>query len=1135
MPLRPVARLLLALAVLLAAAPAGADDPKPAPAAPGTPAERAALAPEDASQIVSAADLAAPDGLERFTGKPILRVETGTVGGLWPSQPRVTAVHAGEPFSGEAARRAVREVMATGRFARAGVEAYPEDGGVVLRLALLPRRVIATLTLSGGALDRAETLEAAGLSEGGEVTAPALDQAEHRIAALYASHGFPRATVSADATDTDDPERAVVSIEIEPGPPLLITRRTFVVDPVMQAEVGNLRARYEVDPALNVFEEVLRKIGFPIAAGTRADEPTLADADRELADLLRENGFLRAEVRHQLVRRGIRAELVVRIASGPRLVPLFDGNRAFDADQLAAALDLGKGASARPAELADKLRDFYVKRGFLDAEVTVTERGGAGDAVHYLAFRVVENRRVRVTRRLFPCLSGELTADDVGGEIQTFLDEELPRADGFSPGDPRALMSVFGPTRGGGGRAIPLDINAATTFAPQPYERALEHLKDLFYSKGYLNAVIGPVSLVRARCDPRKSAGACVPEDLPPIPVRCDRDELGLPLPEPPVPATHRCEPDPARGVECAPEVTVVLPIHLGPRSLLHDVAFEGNRQVTEERLAAIADLPIGRPVSSLEVEAARLRLLDHYQASGYAYADVRAAIEPSPDRTRARAKFTIAEHEVVFVRGVVVKGAKHTDEALIRSRVALRVGLPFRQNLARLSEERIAALGTFTSVSVGLEDPEVPQRDKRVLVTVVEQATQYLEPKVGFSTGEGFRFAFEYGNRNLAGGAQALTLRVQLSYLPDIFVPDSVKQVYRAAEIDNIAYRLERRNAVSLLLPDIGLGPLVGLNVDLIDIKDIQRDYGLGKEAVVPTVTFRPNRRLTFTGSLSAEYNDVLVFKKCAPGTDPSSTADDCLRAETLTILRVPEGQTVAFSQRVSGTWDRRNNPFAATSGFLLAGGVEHVNAFPVGAPPAGGAADQTKSHFVKLTGKINGYIPLRAPDLTLALSLSGGWNVQLEDGSATYPDRLFFLGGVDSIRSFLADSVVPQDVADCINRFSDASDCFRTTDTGGRVRLRIEDVPIRGGDLSLNTRMELRFPLPVTSLLQGGVFLDAGNLWRYWDRFAVNERLFRYALGLGVRIATPIGPIAFDYGFNLLRNKWEDIGAFQFSIGVF
>jgi outer membrane protein assembly factor BamA len=51
----------------------------------------------------------------------------------------------------------------------------------------------------------------------------------------------------------------------------------------------------------------------------------------------------------------------------------------------------------------------------------------------------------------------------------------------------------------------------------------------------------------------------------------------------------------------------------------------------------------------------------------------------------------------------------------------------------------------------------------------------------------------------------------------------------------------------------------------------------------------------------------------------------------------------------------------------------------------------------------------------------------------------------------------------------------------------------------------------------------------------------------GTGVRIETPVGPLVFDYGFNVARvvdaitgggpnsRYWEDIGAFHFSIGLF
>jgi outer membrane protein insertion porin family len=81
------------------------------------------------------------------------------------------------------------------------------------------------------------------------------------------------------------------------------------------------------------------------------------------------------------------------------------------------------------------------------------------------------------------------------------------------------------------------------------------------------------------------------------------------------------------------------------------------------------------------------------------------------------------------------------------------------------------------------------------------------------------------------------------------------------------------------------------------------------------------------------------------------------------------------------------------------------------------------------------------------------------------------------------------------------------------------------------LNPRAELRVPL--TDTFQAGLFLDAGNVWT--GDASVDLSVLRYALGAGLRIGTPIGPIAFDYGVNMNRRLWEDFGAFHFSIGLF
>jgi outer membrane protein insertion porin family len=1110
--LRPLRAALLALTLAAATlgAAARADPPQTsthdgAPpqtsthdgAPPQTPGAEGLLTGEDLGLGTTVPDLGAPVGRD-LVGKPIRRVEVVTVGGRWAAPLAVTAVRPGDPASPEAARQVMREALATGRFARADVEAYLEGGGVVLRLDVLPRRLVASVQLGGSVLDTAETLDAAEVAVGGELTAPRLPDIAAKVRRFYERRGFPAAEVSTETADTDQPDKVILTIAIVPGKPRTVSRRVFVIEPAADREVGDLKSSYKV------------------GAGARVDEPSLAEADRDLGEVLRQHGFSRAEVRHLVRGAGAFSYLYVYVLPGPRLVPAFEGNHAFDAVDLLQALGLEKAADARAGELVDRLRAFYVTRGFLDAEVSMAEKGKPEDAVHYLAFTIREHRQVRVTRRVFPCLGGELSPDFIGNEIGSFLEEELPGAEPFGAVDPRVVAKIWGPTAGAGGRGLPADLNPLVTYAPETYERAIKHVRDVLHARGYLNAVVGPLSVLRATCSRRSPEGQCIP--LPPkvpLEARCLTDSLGLPLPEPSVPDGFTCRPDPARDVECSPEVTLRIPIAPGPQTTLYDLAFEGNRSMNGAELARVAELPLGGPLSSVELEAARLRVLDAYRLRGFAYADVRAEPEPSPDRTRARVRFYVTEREKVTVTDFVVKGATRTSEALILRRVALKKGFPYRQDWARQTEERVATLGTFSSVAVALEDADVPERRKRVVITVVENPAQYLETRPGFSTGDGVRLTFEYGHRNLGGLAVAVTLRLQLSYLPDAFILDPT--VLANLDTLGLGQRLERRDTLSFHFPEVGLGPLVSLSLDLIDLNDNERDFRINKEAIVPTITYRPIRQLTTQLGVSTEFNDVAIF-------DQSTLSDTTL------LLHAPQGLTLALAERLAFTADYRDNPFNPTKGVFFTTAVEHVNAFPIS------GSDAVESHFLRFTGRVAGY--LTRFGVTLATSLAAGGNVQLFDGSQTYPDRLFFLGGVDSHRAFLDSSLVPQDIADHILKGATPpvpctpgpqQSCLPT----GQRALTIGDVALRGGDLAINPRAELRIPL--FSVVQTGVFLDMGNVWLDPTKLRFDANFLRYGLGTGLRISTPIGPLALDYGFNLNRRPWEDVGAFHFSIGLF
>lgn len=1083
-------------------------------AAPSDPAASSSPANPSSTGPSRVPPLPPPPELAALTGKPIVRIVLASRGERLMQRVVLQKVRPGQAFSAEVVRLAIRELTDSGRYADVGATVEPLGAGVVLRLTVLPRRIVTRIEINGGPFPPDELAPAGGVRVGEDVTAEDLPRIGSKLRAELVRRGYPESEVDVRVVETDDPLASVLAVDVRPGPPLMLRDRWFGVWP---------------DPDAPGMREALRT--YRVKTGQRADEEALDVADQELATLLRARGFHRAEVKHLVEAHPGRTLLRVEVQAGPLIRLVFEGNRSFDADALEAALNLDEGEEHDPAVLTQRVADFYVARGFLDIDIRTEERGEPNTSIHALAFMIREGQQVRVVGREYPCLSAGKKPADVGSEIDSFL-SELPGTELIGSVDENAVDALYGPTTGYSRKKPPLSLNPWGVYVEDVYEKAIDHLKDLFRAQGYLSASVGPPALVRRTCDPHSPPGFCKPVGPRTRPrTECRYDAIGLPLPEPEVDPELSCRPDPKRGVTCEPEAVLHLPIKLGPRTQLYDVSFEGNRELVEQALAEAAALEVGDPVSQVELERARRRLLDAYAEEGFAFAEVDVNLDLSADHTHGRARFVISERERVRIARIDLRGARITSESLVRSRIALEVGGLYRRGLARRTEERLGQLGVFSSISVGFEDPYLPAREKVVVVTVEEALPQRLDVRPGFSTGEGFRIRLEYGHRNVAGQAIQLTLSSQLGYLPNglILEPD-VRRKYD--ELD-VGERLERRNTITVEFPEIGLGPLFRLAVDGVDVRDNARDYGLTKDAAIVTLHFRPTRRLSFQVGGSLERNDAAIFGASQKGALEQYIRENPSQRNT---FHVPEGTTLAIAQQLRAAWDRRDNPLDATSGTLISIGAEHVHAEPVNAGPggteAGGSTSvfaATVSDFMRYDSRVAGYVRLSKRGLALAMSFRFGVIDQLIPDSRTYPDRLFFLGGADSIRGFSQDSLVPEDIAE------------QLLDPG--AGLDINEVVIRGGDAFLNPRAELRIPL--TGSIQTALFADAGNLWTHPD--LIDPFDLRYSVGSGLRISTPIGPLVFDYGFNVDRvldglfpertrkRTWEALGAFHFSIGVF
>jgi len=123
---------------------------------------------------------------------------------------------------------------------------------------------------------------------------------------------------------------------------------------------------------------------------------------------------------------------------------------------------------------------------------------------------------------------------------------------------------------------------------------------------------------------------------------------------------------------------------------------------------------------------------------------------------------------------------------------------------------------------------------------------------------------------------------------------------------------------------------------------------------------------------------------------------------------------------------------------------------------------------------------------------------------------DEKFYIGGIYSIRGFENREVGPRDF------------------WGDYI----------GGDTEAYFNFEFIFPLHEELNIKGVTFFDVGNAWSDDDFTGEDADPFgswRYSAGAGIRWLSPMGPMRFEYGYNLDARDYEDNGKFDFMIGRF
>jgi outer membrane protein insertion porin family len=535
-----------------------------------------------------------------------------------------------------------------------------------------------------------------------------------------------------------------------------------------------------------------------------------------------------------------------------------------------------------------------------------------------------------------------------------------------------------------------------------------------------------------------------------------------------------------------------------------------------------------GDSLSEEALERARQNLERELARQGYLFARVVVQAQPGGEDPRyVKVVVRVEPGPQVLVGRIIVQGNTRTDERTVRSYLNLGKVL----DLEKLAEgrRRLARLNIFRQVEVQLIEPNKREEAKDILVTVQERPRIDGEVSGGYFLVDGPRVTLDTAFPNVDGRGLNLLARAKVNYVG--WSQEAFSGRFGGARDSTIQgwNGLGGRGSVSLSQPRLNfflLPPDTGARVDLIGERIHRPSYLSTRFATVAGLDWPATRWLSLSLQGELEHNRL----RSRGGVLSVLSRADQER------LRFPYGAFTLYSLRPSAILDFRDDPANPRKGMLFSTSAEFTQDLSVAPTDAlGNRVEDFPISEVKLSGSLSVYAPL-GRRARVALSARAGTIVPLADSAQSIGSKLFYLGGSSSLRGFREDGVLPEDQRAEVRR--QLLDCRSVVNPLGcpqeLVAVLAGQAPLsQGGELFTLGKAELR--VPAFSSLDLGFFFEAGNLWA--DRTNFDPAVLRYTAGVGLRYVTPVGPLAFDVGFNLDPDETfnEPPTQFHFSIGVF
>jgi len=533
-----------------------------------------------------------------------------------------------------------------------------------------------------------------------------------------------------------------------------------------------------------------------------------------------------------------------------------------------------------------------------------------------------------------------------------------------------------------------------------------------------------------------------------------------------------------------------------GQQTLVENVSFTGNKSVAYKELAGTDGFRLrpGAPFSPGKFASDRNQISASYLDHGYLNVEVKAVLQRYPNNShQVDVAYEINENQMVRISSVLYEGQKHTRISLLRKSAALRAETPLSEKQLLESETRLYDLNIFDWTSIGPKKPITDQTEEEAVVKVHEAKRTEIIYGFGFEVSRrggnvpaGSVAVPGLGNINLGNNQIAPSQATYASPRGSIeVVRRNMRGLGETASLSLLISRLDQRFLASYADPRFRGTRWNGLT-------------SFSYERTTENPLFAANLAdgsFQLERTLSKKTNTRLQFRY-----DFNHTALSELLVPELVL---PQDRDVRLST-VSAAYirDTRDKPLDAHKGSYAT-----VN---FGMTPT---VFGSSANFTKLFAQYAFYKPFHG--LVWANSVRLGLDKAFSR-SFVPTSQLFFAGGGTSLRGFPIDEAGPQRIVPFCNVLSGVSGCVNVT------------VPVGGRQLFV-LNSELRFPLKIAEPLGGVIFYDGGNVYSAinFSQFVNN---YTNTIGIGLRYATPIGPVRIDVGRNL--NPVPGIGATQYFI---